>query len=199
MRDRQLRGPRRGWAALGLVLSAACSDPDIEYASGDAATGGSAGSSTGGTGAGGAGGAAAGAGSGGSAAVGGGGSAGAAGASPYVEAVLSDKPVGYWRFEETAGPQLDNQTGPELGTATSITLDVQGAFGASRGIGLLDASQVSFGNHFGYEGVAAFTVELWLRPTTYDTRALILSKFKPTGGWRGRDPARFPPATPPSA
>jgi hypothetical protein len=88
----------------------------------------------------------------------------------YVAEVLADLPAAYWRFGEDGGTTATDQRGTHPG---SYVGDVQlGVAGAIRGDSdtaiALDGGSVAFGDVFGFEGRAAFTVEAWAKPAVVD-------------------------------
>jgi len=88
---------------------------------------------------------------------------------PYVEEVRADAPVAYWRLGETGGDAKDEQAkfpGQYMGAG-----DV-GVAGAIRGdtntAADFQGGTISFADAFGFEGRAAFSVEMWVMPAVVD-------------------------------
>jgi hypothetical protein len=91
--------------------------------------------------------------------------------SPYVTAVLADSPLGYFRLDETIGDDaidlMDGSSGTYVG---NISFAQPGAFpdsGTSVGFDGSDAA-VSLANRFDFMAMDAFSLEAWIRPTSFD-------------------------------
>jgi hypothetical protein len=91
--------------------------------------------------------------------------------SPYVTAVLADSPVGYFRLDETIGDDAADVTQGSSGTYVgNVSFALPGAFpdsGTSVGFDGSDAG-VSLANRFDFTGTDAFSLEAWIRPTSFD-------------------------------
>jgi hypothetical protein len=91
---------------------------------------------------------------------------------PYVEEVLADEPAAYWRLGEASasGPAKDER-GSSPGEYTGN--GSLGAAGAIRGdpntAAQFAGGTIRCGDVFGFEGRAAFSVEMWVMPTTIDS------------------------------
>lgn len=98
------------------------------------------------------------------------GDAGEAGPSPsalYAAAVLSDKPLGYWRLEETSGNVAADETGSQAGSYLSNPqLGATGVAG-SRAMKLLKATNARMlvaSAAYRFPNLTPYTVELWAKP-----------------------------------
>lgn len=84
----------------------------------------------------------------------------------YEQTVLSDSPVGYWQFEETAGSQADDSSGNLLhGTYTGgVTLGAPGVTGIGGNAAVFDGSSgyVQLPGAWGGTGWPAATIEAWV-------------------------------------
>src|SRR5512143_1315346 len=91
-----------------------------------------------------------------------------AGSSDYRSRVLEDSPIGYWRFDEAVTPVAHDASGHgKDGTYQAVTLGETGALSAAdTAVALAGNSDslVEFGQDFGFEGQAPFTIELWANP-----------------------------------
>lgn len=109
----------------------------------------------------------------------------------YRAAVLADQPIAYFRFEETSGTSLKDETNGHTGTAFgSPTLTASGLFGPTDGIELpadskahvrVDGTDVRFAG-----SMSKFTVEAWVFPTKFQDYQWIASTeepFAPRSGW----------------
>jgi hypothetical protein len=94
--------------------------------------------------------------------------------SVYVNAVLSDKPLAYWRVDETSGAVARDFTangndahytgGVTKGTAGALINETDTAVTLDGTTGYLDV-----GNRFGFTGNAPYTLEIWALPQNLDT------------------------------
>ena len=88
----------------------------------------------------------------------------------YANAVLSDKPLGYWRLEETTGTTAKDETGHNDGTFINLPLLAQPGIAGSLAAKLpTDAKSrmaVTTGD-FGFTGNAPYTIELWAKPGAF--------------------------------
>jgi hypothetical protein len=85
----------------------------------------------------------------------------------YANAVLSDKPLGYWRLEETAGTIAKDETGHNDGTFINLPLLAQPGVAGSNAAKLpkdTDARMVVTTGNFAFTGNAPYTIELWAKP-----------------------------------
>lgn len=97
----------------------------------------------------------------------------------YDDEVLADSPLSYWKLDETSGPVLDSAgavSGTPAGTLaqTANGLDMQD----------FDA-RVDFGDHFHFDGSAAFSLEAWLTPGASTQWRSILQNLGFAGGAKG--------------
>lgn len=90
----------------------------------------------------------------------------------YPQVVRADAPLSYWRFGEASGSVAKDEIGATNGTYTgAVTLGAAGAIaGDANTAAAFDGSTgyVSLGNGFGFNGVAAMSVEAWVKPGTLD-------------------------------
>lgn len=121
-----------------------------------------------------------------------GGDGGEGGASPsYVQVVLADQPVAYWRLDDLTS--VDVQTAVDLSDnhfdgsyEGTILHDEQGLTADDNaGISLSGAPEdrVNVGDVLDYPLNASFTVEAWVRPTDADDGSIV-QKRDGAGGWR---------------
>jgi hypothetical protein len=109
--------------------------------------------------------------------------------SAYEACVLGDRPVAYWRLDDTVGPALDSSGQGHTGTYNA---------GFTRGVsGLVEPSNnavdfaggdndlIDFGDIFDFVGTANYSVEMWVRPTVVDGNFRRLIQKGATGaeGW----------------
>lgn len=98
--------------------------------------------------------------------------------SRYAAAVRRLNPIAYWRFGETRTPTAFDASGHGFdGTYAAVALGRPGAVGdGDTAVELLDTSgaQIDMGDRFGFEGNAAFTIEMWVNPST--PSALLVGK-----------------------
>lgn len=86
----------------------------------------------------------------------------------YAAAVRRHNPLAYWRFDDTRTPTaLDASGQGHHGTYAAVALGRPGAVGdGNTAVELLNTfgAQIDMGQGFGFEGNAAFTIEMWLNP-----------------------------------
>jgi len=176
---------------LGCSQIAGLEDGQLAPSGGTSSTGGSV--STGGTAGGGgstsSGGAAGNGGtsSGGTSSGGAAGGGGTAGSKPtYAEVVLSDGPSAYWRLGEGVTPTAYDASGNgHDGIYKDVVLSVPGAIAGDSDTAVqikgTYTGGVDIGDVFGFEGHAAFTVELWVKPEIAES-CFISKGEKPEGG-----------------
>ena len=88
---------------------------------------------------------------------------------PYVQAVLADAPVLYYRLEETADGAVKDEAGNYPATyLPGGTHAVPGVFPGSRALRLEGPGGIDAGDVLDFVGVAAYTLEGWLLPEAYD-------------------------------
>ena len=101
----------------------------------------------------------------------------------YSGIVLSDSPLSYWRFGETAGATTAaDATGAHAGTFNGTTLGEAGALKNDPNKALLnyavDDSYVDIGDYYTFSGTAAFSLEAWVRPLKFTVDGhVIVSKI----------------------
>jgi hypothetical protein len=110
----------------------------------------------------------------------------------YRALVLCDQPAAYWRLGERAPPSaLDQVDGGPVGTydPSGEGGTQYGAPGAIVGdpdtaVHLNGTTMVAVGPPLGFPGVAAFSLEAWVKPDVVDTnyRAIVSSVAWPNGG-----------------
>src|SRR5262245_23751456 len=92
----------------------------------------------------------------------------------YRDEVLLDHPIGYWRFDESAPTKAANEVamGAEGTFEGTVELLQPGALRDAQSTGAhfdgeqVNPDRVDFGNLFGFEGTAAFAIEIWIAPET---------------------------------
>jgi hypothetical protein len=108
-------------------------------------------------------------------------------AQAYRDAVMADRPVGYWRFDETEGTTAKDEVGAHDGVYTfSPVLGRPGIFGESGAVELSSTAHVEVpGSAFSFGGVAPYTVEVWVKPKVFTNYQLIASTetSPPRTGW----------------
>lgn len=107
----------------------------------------------------------------------------------YSAEVLSDKPIAYLRFGETAGVLAHDETGNGNQGAVSgtVTWGVPGALARDGDTAVrLDGttSQIDLGGAIDFAGTAPFSLEIWFNVATVDTtyRFLLGKDTQPTSG-----------------
>lgn len=105
------------------------------------------------------------------------GALGDASASAYARAVVADRPVAYFRFNETSGAVAASSVGAVTGTYQgSFTYGAPGATGDGDTCVTFDGSttRIDLGDVFRFAGNAPFSIELWFNPVeTGSTRFLV--------------------------
>lgn len=118
----------------------------------------------------------------------------------YPDEVRADNPIGYWRFETSVDPTLDDgglYPGASGGSSGGNVLfgEIPGLIGSSEGYcnipeSVTTTSWVSFGDlaAFEFPNQSPFTLEMWFKPVTVDNEVrFLLSKYQgftaPTNGW----------------
>lgn len=101
------------------------------------------------------------------------GSIDASGLDPYPRAVLEDKPLLYYRFEETSGINVKDEVGAFAAIINgNITRGAEGAFAKSLGISLNGMTGwISAGGNgdFDFTGNQTFSLECWVKPDVMDS------------------------------
>lgn len=112
-----------------------------------------------------------------------------AGPPPYVEAVLADTPLGYWRFSADAGPLAIDSAGSHNGVYSGgATPTAPGAIGSDRAValdGVDDFVDMGDSAGFAFEGLRPFTLEAWVyaEPTAGRTAILARESGALPAGW----------------
>jgi hypothetical protein len=94
-----------------------------------------------------------------------------AGPTGYPGVVLADRPIGYWRLDDTGSTAVDTSGNNVPGTYDSgITQGVAGAIvnDTDTAAGFGGAGAISLGNAFNFTGTTAFSIEAWIKPSTFD-------------------------------
>jgi len=109
------------------------------------------------------------------------------GSSSYRDLVLSHAPLGYWRLGDRSGETAVDETGfehpglyyggYELGVPGLRSGDTAARFNGS-------SACVYVGNFFQFANRVSFSVEAWIKPTSFDDGARIVSTEGPGGGIR---------------
>ena len=85
----------------------------------------------------------------------------------YFDTVMSDTPIGYWRFGEATGAGVAvDELGTTAGTYSNVTLGVPGAIAGDPNTAMtLDGvqGQVAMGTAFEFGGNVPMTIEMWLK------------------------------------
>jgi hypothetical protein len=107
-------------------------------------------------------------------------------AGTYGNTVLADKPLAYWRFDETAGPTAHDSSGNCVdGTYKGpVTYGTTGALwnNADTAVTLNGAgAYVDMGDVFSFLNLGPFSLELWVKPSVITTeyRGLITKEWEP--------------------
>jgi Concanavalin A-like lectin/glucanases superfamily len=115
--------------------------------------------------------------------------ANACAAPDYRGQVLADHPLAYWRLGEPSGSTsgANEIAGGPAGTYEGVTLGVPGATldgnTAARFVTSIP-SGIPVGDFYGFAGNAAFSLEVWLQPTSFPTNAnTVFSKTDSTDGY----------------
>ena len=94
--------------------------------------------------------------------------------SPYADAVLADRPIGYWRLGD-CGPVATDEVGTVDGTVVGSTACADGLIGDPDGSTHLTGGWIDLGvaNAITKNGLAARTVEMWVRADTTTGRQVL--------------------------
>jgi hypothetical protein len=106
------------------------------------------------------------------------------GMSTYAEAVLADHPAGWWRFGEPSGATASDAVGAHPGVYRNVTLNAAGALlDDPNTAGTFNGSNslVRIANAHDFPGVAPFSIELWVNPTSLSGIHRLVS-HRTTGG-----------------
>ena len=91
------------------------------------------------------------------------------GLAKYPATILEDKPILYYRFEETSGSTVRDETSNWPGTANAITFGAPGAFAGSLAISLDGTKGAIHAGAVGdFVGTQSFSAECWVKPTSND-------------------------------
>jgi hypothetical protein len=88
----------------------------------------------------------------------------------YAAAVLADKPLGYWRLEETSGSVAKDETGRNDGKYVNAPVLGEPGIAGSRAMKLpaqLSAYMTVATGNFRFPGTTPYTVELWVKPGVF--------------------------------
>lgn len=105
----------------------------------------------------------------------------------YTAAVLEDRPIAYFTLDELMGPTATDSAGDVDGTYVGDIIYAQNpAVLSEPGTAPMfdqadmDRSGVLFGNDFAFDGIAAFTLELWILPIVDETHTFrnVISKWE---------------------
>lgn len=93
--------------------------------------------------------------------------------SPYAEAVRSDGPIAYWRFEEASGQVAIDEIGDHHATFTGTVMRGAGVAGQSS---LFDGktTRLVVGDVFAFSGTVPYSIECWIMPTLVDDQVRFL-------------------------
>ena len=96
--------------------------------------------------------------------------------------LLDDGPAAYWRLGEASGTNAnDETTNNKDGTYNGSP--PLGAGDADTAVTLESTDDVNIGDEFDFAGTASFSVEVWINPTTLDTRfQRVVNKKDPDHG-----------------
>lgn len=96
----------------------------------------------------------------------------------YVETVKADEPIGYWRFGEASGTTATNESGGAAGTYDGVGLGTDGAIvGDSNKAATFNGSgsYVYVANAYDFPGTQAFSIEVWVKPSSLSGTRRIVS------------------------
>ena len=96
----------------------------------------------------------------------------------YAAAVLADKPLGYWRLEETAGEVAKDETGQNDGAYFNTPMLGEPGIAGSRAMKLpaqLMAYMAVATGDFRFPGTTPYTVELWVKPGAFRNYEWVVS------------------------
>jgi hypothetical protein len=99
--------------------------------------------------------------------------------SAYAEAVLDDRPIGYWRFSANTASAIDLAgQAPGVYTGNAAPAAMGPIVGEDDAAVALDGDGdfVDMGNRFGFPGTTPFTLEAWVNPTVNGEYTGVISK-----------------------
>ena len=108
----------------------------------------------------------------------------AASLSAYAMAVVADRPVALYRFDELSGASCEDRTG------NGNTLSLSGPFvrgrpgvvkGSTTSVGLGDAAQLLLPTKFDFGFDQDFSFELWVKPNRLDMQSAFVDDLNNTG------------------
>jgi hypothetical protein len=109
----------------------------------------------------------------------------------YADVVLEDRPVAYWRLDETFGPDVADATSHDHRCihGKGIAVGRPGAFAGSNALELPGTAEgfVTCGEEpFDFSGTAPMSVEVWIRVSAYDDlyRKVVSKEQRDTSGRR---------------
>lgn len=107
--------------------------------------------------------------------------------SPYATAVIADAPASYWKLDQPTGSYVDQRPANIPGApAGTVTRNVFGGADGGWGAGLHAQGSIAFGNNYGFAGVGAFSVEMWVKRTGDSTGyAKVFNKNGTAAGTSG--------------
>ncbi|MDB4995309.1 MAG: Autotransporter adhesin [Myxococcaceae bacterium] len=93
----------------------------------------------------------------------------------YADAVIADKPLGYWRLDDPIGAPsaADSSSGAHQGTCLgSVSFGVSGALATDTSSTSVDlqGGTIAMGDFFDFVGNAPFSIEVWARPAFADAQ-----------------------------
>ena len=106
----------------------------------------------------------------------------------YVDEVLADSPVAYFRLGEKAGPFAKDEMSPLSGSFVGVVkFDQPGAIaGDANGAIRLEGGHISIVDTLAFPGRAPFTLEAWIKPSGVDMayrRILSRERGSPNAGY----------------
>jgi hypothetical protein len=100
--------------------------------------------------------------------------------SSYVDAVLADGPIAYYRFEEESGALVNLiDSSPAAMPEGQLQYAVPGAVGRALGFDGATARGI-VGDSFDFTGLAPMSIEVWVRATSRGSFQHIVQKRAPT-------------------
>lgn len=90
----------------------------------------------------------------------------------YPALIRSDRPVAYWRFEET-GTAVNDEIGTAVGAIEGTVARAPGIVGTAL-VFDGETTRVDFGDVLPFAGNHPYTIELWARPTPLGTTVRFL-------------------------
>ena len=106
----------------------------------------------------------------------------------YAQAVLADRPLGYWRLDETSGTVAKDETGQNAGTYVNAPVLAQPGVAGSHAAKLpngSDARVAVLTGNFEFTGNAPYSIEIWVRPAVFKDYQWLAATEHNNGGRRG--------------